>query len=628
MKSTLKLFKGLPVKSGATKIYKDLIKETIKKGFIFSDEVMGNYSEIELMKLVSYIEKELLISGEQMNSSFHKSWKKVQDADMLRLVIEQMLHYITTYGYQNINTYKDDTIFIPLEELEIPSIKGIDLLIIKGFTEHQLEEKIIKLASSGIALAGETLTSLLEITKELGIGEKVLKVVKNRELKVQLYQLLDILPSDPLEFLRYLVFRSTGNSLVIKNNYLIEQIKSSEEDIALEFKRYLTQNGSEGLASIFYRFKPIFLSLRKRYDLNKEINKIRRKAKTNHKPMKPNYLDNITATIKNEKGINIVELEKELDRVNIFRKIRLSNALSFRCSDPDSILYKIRNGSSFVKEFDFGEKNIGHAKRVNTVVIKSIVKDLSKQVSGKKIYLPEGIKYALPSTEKQFTGNFPTGTRIEVDENMIFGIHWTNLKNKVIDLDLSTIGIEGKIGWDSRFRSEDRNILFSGDITSAPKPKGASELFYIKKSNAGKHIVILNYYNFDEAKPVEFNILVAKEQPTRFGGNYTVNPNNLMANTRTKIERKQKIIGLLDSNKQTNRFYFTNVDMGFGISSGENENTMRAWSYLSSYYESMIDFKDILLLAGADVVNTKDKVDIDLSPGALEKDTIINLLLS
>ena len=104
----------------------------------------------------------------------------------------------------------------------------------------------------------------------------------------------------------------------------------------------------------------------------------------------------------------------------------------------------------------------------------------------------------MPATEKQFTGHLPTGSWVSVPEDLIVGIHWTNTKKRRIDLDLSIIGVSGKIGWDGSYRSKRRDILFSGDVTDAPPPIGALELFCIKKGLEEPKILIANYYNFKE----------------------------------------------------------------------------------------------------------------------------------
>ncbi|GAG61286.1 unnamed protein product [marine sediment metagenome] len=81
---------------------------------------------------------------------------------------------------------------------------------------------------------------------------------------------------------------------------------------------------------------------------------------------------------------------------------------------------------------------------------------------------------------------------------MIFGVHWENVGSGQIDLDLSLLSpTTGKLGWDAGYRSESGDILYSGDVTTAPKPDGATELFYVKKQLKDEFIFFVNYYNYD-----------------------------------------------------------------------------------------------------------------------------------
>src|SRR5438874_2551824 len=119
---------------------------------------------------------------------------------------------------------------------------------------------------------------------------------------------------------------------------------------------------------------------------------------------------------------------------------------------------------------------------------------------------------------------------------MVAGIHWENQNHHRIDLDLSIMSPEvGKIGWNGSYRTADRSILFSGDLTDAPRPKGASELFYIGKEARGVFIMFVNYFNYDEKVEVPFKILVAHEKPVNPQSHYTVDPNNIMALSNTTI---------------------------------------------------------------------------------------------
>lgn len=623
MKSTLNLFKALPVTTkDKKKPTKELLKETIKHGFIFSPEVIANYSESTLLELI----KDIGLSSEQMNSAFHKSWVKVKKASIEQLVIEQIVHYITTYGYQRLGVYSEDTVFIPVEKLDIPKLdkKKFPLVVIKGYTMEELKSKLLNILNSGIALAEDTKNDIIDIAIFVELTEEEVFAIKNKETKVALFDYFDLVPKEPVEFLRYALYKSIDQTLLIKNSETIDEIKSKKNLSVLKvFEKYERMVGLQRLAEIFYRFKPIFLAFRTNKKLKMMVNKIRRLAVKYHKPMKEDYLNSVTSKITSGDIIDTKILKDELSKVNNFRKIRLAYALKFRKTKTKSIMYRIRNGKSYATEFN--PKNVSEVGRVLTVVLKSITDEVSKNLKGKRVKLPKNITYALPSSEKMFSGNFPLGTYVSIPKDMIFGVHWKNVGKHVIDLDLSLISLEhGKIGWDADYRSEGRDILFSGDMTYAPNPKGASELFYIKKQKKGTALLFMNYFNYDEKIPVPFDIIVAKELVKDFKKNYMLNPNNIVAKTTSKATTPQKLLGLLTTSKEECRFYFVESSIGQGITSSYNDYTEHARKYLTSFYENTINLRDILEEAGVKFVT--DNPDIDLSPEKLEKDTIINML--
>ena len=626
MKATVRLFKALEVKEhGKVKFDKDLTKETVKHGFVFSPEVVAAYSKSQLLEITESIG----LSAEQMNSSFHKSWLKVRDASIEQLVLEQIIHYFTTYGFENLGIYDENSVYIPNERLDIPDIKieGINLVVVKGYTKEEFRSKLLALLNTGIALKEETIQDVVEIAIWLELTGQEIDKIKNKEVKVVLFEMLDKFPENPVEFLRYIVYRSTGKTLLIKNEAMIEEIRSSSHNLSVLglLTKYKNMYGLERLAAIFYRFKPLFLAFKVNGELNTKINKIRKLAIKNHEPMPKDFLNEATAYIKSGKTLNKVVLEKELSKVNIFRKIRLAYALKYRTLDVDSILYRIRNGKSYATKFEFYET--AYAKEILDIVSESIVRDLSGKVKGKKIYIPEYIKYALPTTEKQFTGNFPSGTCVTISDDMIFGIHWKNIKKYRIDLDLSLIDSNGKkIGWDGAYRSDSRDILFSGDITDAPGKKGASELFYVQNSNPKSMILFVNYYNYNSEVEAPFQILVAKEKAKIFGENYMVNPNNVLATAEDTMTQKQRMLGLVEVDSDGAKFYFAGTNFGNSISSRSTEHAIWGQKYLQNFYTNMISLNQLLEQAGVELVDTREEADIDLSPESLEKDTIINLL--
>ena len=610
----LRLFNAVHVDSKEPREFSEsVLKRTTKNGYVLHPAIEADN------KLLNTIEKIVGVSGDKANAAFHKSWTIVQDSSMEDLVTQQMIHYITTYGFQNLGIFREDAVYIPDEVLEIPEVHGISLTTIKAFDSQEIIDAIVNLGS-GIALAQDTLNDIMVIVGGSKFDSEFVGKINNRELKTLLFDFYGIYPTEPLEFLRYVVARLTDESLLIKNNELIEKLKGSNG----KFLDELMKHAPKDLASIFFRFKPIFLAMRS-VSRNKGVfNRLRKQADKMHKPMSEDYLNSVTSQIKNGK-LSLDTLTKKISKAIIFRKIRLANALSFRLNSPEAIVYRVRNGRGWASEFDWSSGLEADTKDALAVVVDSIIEDVRKNVEGKTIYIPQNVHYALPATEKQFTGNMPTGTYICVPEDLIVGIHWVNT-DRSIDLDLSMISESGKIGWDGEYRSKDKGVLFSGDMTNAPKPGGATELFYIKRGQSEARLLTTNFYNYMDDE-VECKILVAQEKAQKFGDNYMVDPNNIIASANVNISKKQNVLGLVTNVGGENRVYFAHVSVGNSISVSNDVNSTNARKYLVASLENSICMDDILVEAGADVVMVKPVGDfIDLSPEALDKTTIIDLI--
>ena len=630
MKSTLRLFRAVPVKTKKKKkLTRAILKKTIKFGFVLSEEIIGNYPGQELENVIKEVRKVTGLSGAQANSAFHKSWKKIKDANITDLVIEQLIHYFTTYGLENLGVYNEKFVYLPAEKLEVPDldVDKIFLIRIKGYTNDELKSKLTELLQSGIALEEKTINDVVDVATYLELDADEIEEIKNKEVRVMLYDYLGKIPKNPTEFLRLCIYKSIDKTLLIKDAATIEQIKEKKNINVLGlFVKYKKEHGLEKLAEIFYRFKPLFLAFKTTKKLKTLINKTRKLAVKYHKPMPEDYLNNLTGNLGD--GVSIEILSKELKKVNIFRKIRLAYALKYRTKDVNSILYKIRNGKGYATDFDFAYKR--EAKEALEEVIDSIVEDVRKNVEGKKIYIPDNIVYALPATEKQFTGNFPSGTCVKIPKDMIVGVHWKNVKDKRIDLDLSLLDVDGKFGWDADYRDEKREILFSGDMTDA-QGKGASELFYIKKQITRAFLLSLNYYNYSDAEvEVPISIFVAQNAVKNMKENYMVDPNSVVAVSQSSIDKKQKVLGLLVVNTIGNKFYFSDIYLGNSITSSNSEYAKHARKYLLNFYKNSISLNKVLELAGAELIKDPEVegglIPIDLSPDKLEKDSIIKLL--
>ena len=650
MEAMLRLFKSLPVHQKGLTEHREtppqILKDSLKRGFIFSPDVVSHFSDEELQHHIEVISDEIGLTVKQMNSTFHKSWKKVSDAPKIQLIIEQLIHYITTYGYESFGIdYTSSDVYIPNEKLNLPRIESdIKLTVIHGLTPDEAKEKILTMLSSGIALSEDTIEDLAEVSSFAKISADDLSKIKNKEFRAIMLDNLDILPDNPVECLRLIIYKLTDSALLIKSNALISKI----EDIYLYkhisvtsqlriskvesiFKRYDLSK----LSQIFYRYKPLFLAMRKDPVIRPYINILRRLAKKNHKPMKPDLLNEVTALIKNNGKLSKKKLLIALDNANVFRKVRLAYALNFRASaDHTSITYRIRNGKSYSKKFEFN--NISEAIRLRDIVIDSIAYDVGKNVRDKKIYLPDNVVYSLPSTEKMFSGDIPAGSYIPLPKDAVIGVHWENMnlngRGYRVDLDLSLMGTDGKIGWDGEYRNDESTVLFSGDITDAPKSNGgATEAFYISKDANRDFAMMLNvYYKSTYPDTIPFKLIIANEKPTRrtFEHNYTVNPNDVVTIVPSAIMEGQKMIGLIDTtDKETcSRFYFTEFKMDRHISASTTKHGEHARKFIKDYYKDTLSLRDILEKGDATFVDNADDADIDLSIENMDRSKIIGIL--
>ena len=199
--------------------------------------------------------------GEKWNQTFHKDFEIVKNAPIEDLIAQQLIHYITTYGFESLGFYDQDLVYLPKEKLEIPElvVDSIELLPIKPITEKELTEKLMILLTSGIALSKQTVSDIMVLSDY--IDKDRFDEIVNREIKTTLYDKYNIMPRNPEEFLRYLIFKTTGETLKIQNVAMFKKINATDRDKVLSMiNSYIskTPNGYEKLSSIFLRTLVIF----------------------------------------------------------------------------------------------------------------------------------------------------------------------------------------------------------------------------------------------------------------------------------------------------------------------------------------------------------------------------------
>ena len=256
---------------------------------------------------------------------------------------------------------------------------------------------------------------------------------------------------------------------------------------------------------------------------------------------------------------------------------------------------------------------------------------------------------------------------------MVYGIHWTNLVEKSgkktgfygeedyeeyssdrVDLDLKQMNKSEIFGWDASYRSSTSDILFSGDMTDAPLPNGATELFYVGQNYGhGAFLVTLNNFTQNRADvPFEFVIAKATHKPEQ-RVYYALNPNNILEKIDMVVKNGeyQKTVGFIAID-DTIKFYFNDFSQGNQRTSRQDDVTMGTFDYLQSYSKIQLKLKDLLKDAGAiltdketitktvikekvdeegNIIETTTEeqeipVDVNLSISAISKETLIDLL--
>ncbi|WP_420575062.1 hypothetical protein [Kordia sp.] len=586
---TLKLFNAVIAKEKTSSIFGETI---YNKPFITDEGYIIEEKAVWAKKKIIQFYKQEKLNGNDLNKTFHKSWSTIKNSSRSKLLIEQIKHYISTYG----SNFQAE-IYIPAEVLNLPDVK-LSYKVIKAYTIAEMQEKCLSLLQSGIALTSDTIDDLISIlADELQYTFTGKENIKNKEAIVKLAEYYDIYPENAVEFFRYIIYRSTDTTLLIKNDELIELIKNSSYNPTQAFNKF----GLEKLAEIFNRFKPLFLAYKGKAP--KTINKISKLSKKHHKPMVSNPLNNVT-------NIYLTTNDTHwLDNATPFALFKSLSACYSRMNGQNTFAYRIRNGKSWVKS-----NPVTAASAYNYTMILEYLKTRFN-LSGQKIFLPEDIKYALPTSEKVYVGNIPTGTRF-YGKKMAVGIYWKNDWG-ARDLDVSGLNIGGKIGWNATYNQQNGNLMYSGDITSAPN--GAAEYLYANKGLNMPTLINNNVYS--GSATCEYKIIIGKGDSINY--DYMMNPNNLFAEIKCTSVQWQTILGMMIPKKDKQCFVLLNFGAGNARVSGNSEISNLATKALYQQWNKPLSFNKIVQILGAEIVTEKEQANFDFSLENLEKDSFL-----
>lgn len=608
---------------------KSTIRSGMVKGYLIDPKCANNYARAFLNA-----------TDMQYNSTFYKTWSDVTNKTRFELLVDQLLHYMTTYG----TDFSDDVIeYVPNVNPEEP--EWTSYKVIKSCTYLEMYSKCLLMLTSGAALKSETVKSLtaymIAYINEFP-GTVVLDVdnIKNREALVILCDALSVLPRNGQKLFAHIVYKATGETMIIKNRNMRNLIKDNAYKVDKLFMR-LQHAELVALSEVFNRYKELFLAFKTQFSRG-NINKIGRLSKRYHKPMPRNFWNDILSL---NTDVAMHYLPEELPSASNFTLVKVMQAIRERLlmAEKDSnALYIIRNGKVFVKPYNgqtITDTNMGHFVALSNIYA-SCRKQLIDNLKGKacSVKFPEHYMLTCPTSEKNFIGDYPMGTGIKLSKDNVIGIYWKN-EWGTRDFDLSFMGMDGtRISWCNDYN--DGDVVYSGDITNAPN--GANEVILFKNDSIPDGIVSVNRYNGNPGS--RYRLFFGNEH--RYSNfdhtdmyNYMVDPNNI------KLEGE---IAQSDSSEQSigvvinGNFYFYSLSCGYGRvkmainkvagrqmwDNGEADGKLSASGLelveiLKRKTWSMLPLNDVLLEAGFWPAEENEEVGLDLTK--IDRSTLIEL---
>ena len=565
-----------------------------------------------------------------INSTFYKNWEDITSKTRFELFVDQILHYVTTYGS---NFTQEGNGYVPNETPVGPVYISLfrDYKVILPCSEKEVYARCMDMLTSGIAMKQSTIELLVDYVVEfvkkyklLSTGDFDIDTIANREAVTLLCDELGIAPNKKFDLFRYIMYKTTGNTLIIKNKATINAIKKSKTQF--DFTR-LSEKQLIGLASIFYRFKPLFLAFKKTYNGSYYystavtsrnagvINKIRRMAPKYHTPL----AESVLATMLGKVHDSMVLLETAT-QMNTFQLIRLMNTILERLNQTtEKTMYIVRNGKMFVADGKSYDGMLMYYMTVFNILKNELVSRLAEKATYVKY--PQNMVLACPTSEKNFVGDLPFGTYMDLkDSDSFVGIYWRE-EWGTRDFDLSVLDLNGnKIGWNSSYYSQNQDIVYSGDMTSA-RPE-ATEIMLFKKGAPNGSVMVNRYGGRDGSK---FRFFGGVEPNMKLKRSYMVDPNFIKFSADVVSDTTQQTIGLLGDGK----FYVMALGSGNSIVSYQKGSTQNERYYASLLKaKSYIKLTDVLPAAGFIDVDSVEELPEDahvLDLTQLSRDTLIGL---
>lgn len=577
------------------------------------------------------------VEPEALNATFYKSREAVVGRHPFQLFVDQIIHYMGTYGHEAAGM-KPITL-IPMQEIDVPDVdlSKMKVTVIHLVGNAQVCDEITKTLNTVKTPSKRIVDDVRELLPLLHFV--LVDDIRSFELMTLVCDQMGVVPTEGKNFLRFLIYKTIGTTMVVNNARTAKAIAGAADHCGEQTYKLLSRASKVSLAAIFLRYKNLFLAFKSHYRCAPVINKLRRMADTYHRPLSDVNVQNY---INLALQWRVTDMEKVRAGMDNREMVKVMNAMALRMAVTSSCdaVFNVRNGRAFCKAAGYEELTTEEYDRLydaqeelwNTLIARM------PTLKGKGFYIPEYIEYPIPTTEKQFTGNYPWGTRIfspgddlTAPAPITVGVQWVNPDDDCVDLDLHCFSQDGQhFGWNASYKSGKGEVVYSGDMTNAPQPDGAAEAFWVSGVDCA---VIFTLSEFRGPDNMDFKLALSTEkvsERSRDAG-YVMDPNELLF--------PPVPLRFQDNTNMTLGYLHgeTFVLYGGNLSEGAvpAEHFSRYIEGIMYQQRAKATISSLLLACGATLYGTPEERDeaaangmsiIDLSPEALTASTLMDIV--
>lgn len=529
------------------------------------------------------------------NSTCYESMQERLQLTIGEFLLDRDVHYET----QNIpNNVLSDVVNSFTSELKT---------IIQVSTKDEIRDALQQLISQSLAVPSEDVDSIADALEHYGVNTRL---IANRELAIVLNTRKNRAVDDAQLFVTQLYYAITDKSMLIKSD---EELKDLEFRLKLNASRrskivalvndYLANCGSlESLALHFRPNRRVWLMLRKHIpELRTIVNGMKRlsdKVRINHA------------------STTVLEKDTDYTMVDIYQLIKISNYLREKLliEDGDAQIYRVRNGRAFIKA-NAGE-NVDNARVL--LELTKINNEIARRYKDKDvtIYLPdaekENIAIAMPTSVKNFIGQYPMYTVVRAPKPCKIGMYWTI--NTDMDLHVDTFDGD-HIGYYSRSNRHD--IHYSGDMTCTNSAGMAAEMMLV--NDDVPHTYSMNPYSNRDCDVTVF--VGTTNTPDLRNSNAAIEPKEVIFSSKHHIDNDR---GFAFGTYMNGLFVLTNFKIGGRVPDEVNQSQMSALVLRKA--SSMLDLVEFSKITGIPIVNQKEANSIDFSSFGISVNSFTSLL--